>query len=984
MANTFQFSSNSTFDDELDRYAEAAETEQSSIGLNPNVVKKRVYNQETNTTDLFASISGGFVKIGEEPLSALADLERYDQSLRSRGVTPTANDFYAAGFDDAVISESGILEPSALTVMPVDGPPNDARFAEFQSIMGTADAGPTMADYEAAGFTPDEVSTFQTRAFEATMPADAMVPTPLNQDQIDQYVKEEDSEYVSRQPGLPEIAVTQAANIVSEVGKGLARGIIVNPANFVKDFFGLYDPLALQFFHPQTGEFDPKILFMSREEKAALDEKMAAGEMPYAASLDEIIASDPETLVAGLAGGIAQFVGAYVGLGKLFRMNKGLVASAGRGAAADFLAFSGDEGRLTDVLVQMGVSDAYIPDFFKTDPNDPDYIGRFKTALEGAALGAMVEIIGPLFRAIKNGDMSPKAVSQLLTDGRQKAQRFMVQQIDGAEQRVANNSGTLYSNPVAPLVDQALVAAKGFFTTQVPDVNAFVVLASKGKLQQARTLNQDILDISKKKMSGTVLNINTADDKTSMMYETGKLTQQLKDKGLFIDDDRMGTIYVGTTQENLNAIKNAKTPAEIGKLSGYSDADIAAFYLKRRGGNKDLAFQEYQSDTANLAAPQSLDAQVEAARLAYEGKPNDAALKKEYFDLRTQRDAMPIAEVQAPTKDTPGIIAFSGSGKDFDQFSLKYINTGEGAQAYGDGLYFSDSESIATFYKNAVRQTQNLREGYDVSYKGKKFKNLGDTADAEAQGLEYGAISSIIDNLNRVTTMGTKELPQQELLKLAKENLIKSKEAEKLRFEKDYGDSEDLSKRIIESFDDEIKAIDAINVDDLSFSEGKTYKVNLEVKPNELLNYDKTFDEQPPFVQKAILKALNEITIDDAYNIGIDLFSPPYNGNEKMAIRDAQKLMLNNFNTARFLNDWAAIRGSRDAGEKLLDKHGVKGITYKANRGSGNAAEGGPNNYVIFDDRLIQILEKYGIVGPVALSVLTAEGGKGEGKTNGY
>jgi hypothetical protein len=451
MANTFQFSSNSTFDDELDRYAEAAETEQSSIGLNPNVVKKRVYNQEKNTTDLFASISGGFVKIGEEPLSALADLERYDQSLRSRGVTPTANDFYAAGFDDAVISESGILEPSALTVMPVDGPPNDARFAEFQSIMGTADAGPTMADYEAAGFTPDEVSTFQTQAFEATMPADAMVPTPLNQDQIDQYVKEEDSEYVSRQPGLPEIAVTQAANIVSEVGKGLARGIIVNPANFVKDFFGLYDPLALQFFHPQTGEFDPKILFMSREEKAALDEKMAAGEMPYAASLDEIIASDPETLVAGLAGGIAQFVGAYVGLGKLFRMNKGLVASAGRGAAADFLAFSGDEGRLTDVLVQMGVSDAYIPDFFKTDPNDPDYIGRFKTALEGAALGAMVEIIGPLFRAIKNGDMSPKAVSQLLTDGRQKAQRFMVQQIDGAEQRVANNSGTLYSNPIGPL-----------------------------------------------------------------------------------------------------------------------------------------------------------------------------------------------------------------------------------------------------------------------------------------------------------------------------------------------------------------------------------------------------------------------------------------------------------------------------------------------------------------------------------------------------
>jgi hypothetical protein len=870
MANTFQFSSNSTFDDELDRYAEAAETEQSSIGLNPNVVKKRVYNQETNTTDLFASISGGFVKIGEEPLSALADLERYDQSLRSMGVAPTADDFYAAGFDDAVISESGILDAALPLTEPV-APEKTGRVAPL---------------------------------------------TSAEQEQI----------------------IAQGGDIAAQrsqtMRETLVQGQEFDPAARGELISGIsYDPMSGAAFDPLTGELIPGGLAAGIESTVNI-----IAEVVGATGIDPKFARQIAEGIMGNANATRDF-----GLG-----------------LADF----------TPAGLFLGAQEGY-----KT-------FQRGKASGDGITMGAGILEAGlSLLEALPITVVAAKALKETAIPALREA---LISLGRGADARIAERGNALFSNPVAPLVDQALVAAKGFFTTQVPDVNAFVVLASKGKLQQARTLNQDILDISKKKMSGTVLNINTADDKTSMMYETGKLTQQLKDKGLFIDDDRMGTIYVGTTQENLNAIKNAKTPAEIGKLSGYSDADIAAFYLKRRGGNKDLAFQEYQSDTANLAAPQSLDAQVEAARLAYEGKPNDAALKKEYFDLRTQRDAMPIAEVQAPTKDTPGIIAFSGSGKDFDQFSLKYINTGEGEQAYGDGLYFSDSESIATFYKNAVRQTQNLREGYDVSYKGKKFKNLGDTADAEAQGLEYGAISSIIDNLNRVTTMGTKELPQQELLKLAKENLIKSKEAEKLRFEKDYGDSEDLSKRIIESFDDEIKAIDAINVDDLSFSEGKTYKVNLEVKPNELLNYDKTFDEQPPFVQKAILKALNEITIDDAYNIGIDLFSPPYNGNEKMAIRDAQKLMLNNFNTARFLNDWAAIRGSRDAGEKLLDKHGVKGITYKANRGSGNAAEGGPNNYVIFDDRLIQILEKYGIVGPVALSVLTAEGGKGEGKTNGY
>ena len=465
-----------TTDDEVWRYSEAANL--ALIKIDPAIVKGKAlkYNPITGRNDILMPLTnGGYTKIGDEEVvlpvpPAQENISEpnqvFDQTTKSWVSNPAVNLAPAPTFMSGDNLPQVNLPNANLGFVEKRSPlriemtqPNDARFAEFQSVIGTADAGPTMADYEAAGFTPDEVSTFQTQAFEATMPADAMVPTPLTQAQIDQYVQEADSQYVSVQPGLPEIAVRQAANIVSEVGKGLARGTITEPANFLKDTFDLYDPLAFQLVDPQTGEFDPKILFMSREEKAALDEKMAAGEMPYAINLDDLISADPSTPIAGLAGGIAQFAGAYAGLGKLFRLNKGLVTAAGRGAGADFLAFGGDEGRLTDMLLEMGVSDAYVPDFFKTDPNDPDYIGRFKTALEGAALGAMIETIGPLFRAIKNGDMSPQAVSQLLTDGRQKAKRFMVQQIDDAEQRVANNSGTLYSNPVGPLIDQALVAA---------------------------------------------------------------------------------------------------------------------------------------------------------------------------------------------------------------------------------------------------------------------------------------------------------------------------------------------------------------------------------------------------------------------------------------------------------------------------------------------------------------------------------------------
>jgi len=42
-----------------------------------------------------------------------------------------------------------------------------------------------------------------------------------------------------------------------------------------------------------------------------------------------------------------------------------------------------------------------------------------------------------------------------------------------------------------------------------------------------------------------------------------------------------------------------------------------------------------------------------------------------------------------------GIIAYHGSPHSFDKFSMDKIGTGEGAQAYGHGLYFSDVEDVA-------------------------------------------------------------------------------------------------------------------------------------------------------------------------------------------------------------------------------------------------------------------------------------------------
>lgn len=48
------------------------------------------------------------------------------------------------------------------------------------------------------------------------------------------------------------------------------------------------------------------------------------------------------------------------------------------------------------------------------------------------------------------------------------------------------------------------------------------------------------------------------------------------------------------------------------------------------------------------------------------------------------------------------IRAYHGSPYDFDAFSLDHIGRGEGAQAYGHGLYFAENEKVAKSYRDVL------------------------------------------------------------------------------------------------------------------------------------------------------------------------------------------------------------------------------------------------------------------------------------------
>lgn len=73
---------------------------------------------------------------------------------------------------------------------------------------------------------------------------------------------------------------------------------------------------------------------------------------------------------------------------------------------------------------------------------------------------------------------------------------------------------------------------------------------------------------------------------------------------------------------------------------------------------------------------------------------------------------LPRLASQAPP---PVIRAYHGSPYDFDRFDASKIGTGEGAQAYGHGLYFADEEDVAKHYRDTLSADNELPVPWPLS-----------------------------------------------------------------------------------------------------------------------------------------------------------------------------------------------------------------------------------------------------------------------------
>lgn len=238
---------------------------------------------------------------------------------------------------------------------------------------------------------------------------------------------------------------------------------------------------------------------------------------------------------------------------------------------------------------------------------------------------------------------------------------------------------------------------------------------------------------------------------------------------------------------------------------------------------------------------------------------------------------------------------FHGSPYRFDKFSLEHLGKGEGAQAYGWGLYFAGAKEVAEWYRGSLSDFEiKVDDGeYDNSNKFHRAAAL--KYEAEKNGF---ALQDVIDRNKR---------------SIADLESRGADWADKLASEQ---------RETIEVIESGVKLPKYEEI-----STGQLYKVEIP-EDDTMLLWDKPLSEQSEYVISALKKKFSLESFNKDYRTAADF----YRGRAR-----------------KFDSDEKA--------SKELNALGINGIKYLD--GTSRSDGDGTYNYVIFDDSAIEIVDTY-------------------------
>lgn len=356
-----------------------------------------------------------------------------------------------------------------------------------------------------------------------------------------------------------------------------------------------------------------------------------------------------------------------------------------------------------------------------------------------------------------------------------------------------------------------------------------------------------------------------------------------------------------------------------GGLQGFIDEGRA-----RLGGGKPLSeiLSQVRDNPAGFLPPPTQDAARAVGSLF--GRPYEETPIGMFSSMRGKpiEEQLKVSESDpawgfAGTTIGKGIRAFHGSPHSFDKFDLSKIGTGEGAQAYGHGLYFAENEGVARSYRDGLS--------------GKTANPL------DARGLDPAWVSAA---------------------KMMRES----------------GMADDVVRKSLASAYRKATP-DQIEAAFQAGNPGHMYEVNINASPDEFLDWDKPLGQQSDFVRSALPKPpLKTRNIGFNENLGENLIDVMANGGSmgvfpESKIKDvlADPLKFDPRSGALMYESAQIVPGeyrNSPMASKVLRERGIPGIKY-LDQGS-RAAGDGSRNYVVFNPSIIEIMRKYGILAPVA------------------
>ncbi len=326
------------------------------------------------------------------------------------------------------------------------------------------------------------------------------------------------------------------------------------------------------------------------------------------------------------------------------------------------------------------------------------------------------------------------------------------------------------------------------------------------------------------------------------------------------------------------------------------------------------------------------------------------------------------AVVVKPEGDvTMSVRALHASPHSFRKFDTAFMGKGEGAQAFGWGLYFAESPGVNRMYMDKFGE--NSYQFWKVNGKNVLIKELWKVV----PGLREGDVFRFYEGLNFLESAREHEEDLQDAYEYRKKlyaDLAESrKTVEQEKFERDIArftertqkkkrkEREEDLKRLVEWERRELEDLqeyvrrarltrewaEAGNTVEQDAAIPSNYRVELNVDDSVLLNWDKPFSEQSETVKEALAEELAQ-RVGCAKEVALESL--------RMEGRRFTGKQIYVGICEGFSRDWE--EGMKKASLALL-KAGIKGIRYADGFSRRKAEDEKTYNYVIFDGNDIKI-----------------------------